>query len=1093
MLQIILGRSGTGKTTKIMEEAILAVKENKKVIILVPDQISFETEREALASLSGESSMNMTVLSFSRLAENIFRIYGGVAGKRLTDTAKLISMKLAIGEIGDNLQIYKKQWSRIDFVSTMIKTIDELKGSGTYPEQLTDVIKNMANSQLRYKLEDICEIYRTYQGIIDRDFSDPLDDLVIALKKIRGGDYFADHYIYIDGFTFFSPPQRQVVEVMIEQSEKTTMTFCADSTHGEDDMDIFSEQKKLMKRLQQYTMSLGITCKVPVKLTQSYRHTDEGLSAVESFLASKETEPVTDAKSVTMVKCQDKYDELRYVSGEITRLVREENYRYRDIAIVPRSLMDYESTVETVVKEYHIPLFYDKKELAKTRPIVAVVLSALECVKGNWNSEALLRLAKNPAIGLGVEETAHLENYIYMWSIKKEEWENPFVKPSWGLQPVTKKEDVLLEQVEGIRVKLMTPLLVLKERLKGCDGLIFATGIYEYILESSLLDTLTEYCADEQETLKETDNLYNSILNILDEFATMLGTKIMPLWSLIELFDMSISLLELGKIPNTNDQAVIGSADRIRLANPKIIFAIGMNEGIFPAKYQPQGVFSKAEREQLVSGGIEMAMTPFKMAVVERFFLYATLSGASEKMYITYNKTTLSGGKMEPSLVMSQMKQVVKNREFPSNQMERTDLVVDLFTAREQFARDLGENNKDTAMAQLLGMLKDQHFLSLMANIAKELPADDIKQTTAKNLLGSVINLSPTKIEKYYQCPYLYFCESMLALRKRKKVEYTPLESGVAIHYVLEKMVEKYKNRGIAKLTDEALKAEITEMLHDHITQIIGDITHLEKRFKYQLERLVSLLTLVVRHLGNDLAQSAFIPVGVEVSVGGHGVITAPEYTTSDGTVLKVQGKIDRVDMYSGGDEKYVRIIDYKSGHKEFKIEEVFHGLNMQMLIYLNAICSDQKGKYGKVMPAGILYMPSSVKAVETSIETDRSSVTSILEKSLKMSGLLLEDERILHAMEEELAGKYIPATTVKSGKLSASSKVKSKKEMEHIAKIVDENIVKMGEALTKGEIAPLPVRGSGMMPCEYCDYQVLCKNKGTTNYRNIKAPKEKE
>lgn len=1110
MLQFIIGRSGTGKTTEILKRATTQVKDGEKVIVMVPEQISFDTERLAIQELGGTGSINLSVLSYDRICENIFRTYGGIAGTTLTNTAKLIVMKIAISEIGDQLETYKNQWKRVDFISTMINTIDEFKRSGVTPSSLEQIQHQMQQGPLREKLSDITQVFRVYQGIIDQKYTDPLDNLGKALHLLNNNpDFFKDYHIYFDSFHFLTPQQQEIAKIMLTNCKSLTISLCCDSNkvmeqeENTTSADIFTLQKNLLRNLQQYAMKEGILCKKNIVLEENYRLTTPDFQCVEKLLSGTDVTEITASGNIFISHFQNKYEEMRFVASEITRLVRDQNYRYNQIAIVSRNLDDYQSVADIVAKQYDIPLFYDKKESVKTRPIISVILNALDCVRGNWRSESILQLSRNPILNIEIEHLSFLENYVYLWSINKHQWENPFTKSSLGLEQGD-KEDVTLLILEQLRQQLMAPLITLKKQLENCTGKTFVTSIFTYLTSINYIDVLKSMYEEDHTALEENDNLYNQLINILDEFTLLLGDTGVTVNEIYQIFDMAVNFIELGKTPNYHDQTVIGSAHRIRLYNPKILFVLGLNEGIFPATYQPSGIFSKNEREQLASQKIEIVTTPIDMAVQERFYLYTTLTATGGKLYISHFHSSLTGDKQEPSIIINKLISVLPNHKLLEESLCPDNIVVDLFTAREQFAYHIGNNTVETVLEQLLTQQNDIFFVNSMKEISAENPAGNISSETAKKLLGSQLRLSPTAIECYYQCPYMYFAQRMLKLKKREKVEYNPLNSGNAIHYTLEHLVKCYEsenlpasqNTAITKsfeknsidsLTDVELKSEISTILNQYINSLVTDPSQLESRFKYQIKRLDSLLFFVARNLGEELSQSEFKPAGLELSVHEKGDITPPTYTNADGTNIVVTGKIDRVDSYkkTSSQQEYVRVIDYKSGKQSFSPEDIISGINMQMLIYLNSVC--QNSDNPDLSPAGILYKPSSVTAVNTRSSAD---VASQLDSSLKMTGLLISDENILQAMEKDLAGKFIPAEKTKSDTFTKSSKITTQVMLNSLLELTTKHIQVMGEQLTTGNITPHPYNNKSTSPCTYCNYSGFCRNNCEKNPPDFIATK---
>ncbi len=1098
MVQLILGKTGTGKTTMILERAMDCARMGQKVILLVPEQFSFEAEKAVFTALSGSDALRINVLSFSRLAENIFRTYGGLARKRLTDTARMVLMKIALREMGDTLTVYRRQSGRTSFVGTMLETVKELKSSGTYPDQLAETARTVQDQQLAAKLRDISMVYGAYQAIVDRDYDDPLDDIAKAAQLAEEHRYFRGATVFVDGFDFFSPPERQLIQLMASDAWQLTVALCADGLSQRGEADIFLSQKKTARRLLSHAREQGVEVQAPVRLTDNLRTHRPVLRMVEELLSGGEPEAPADLSGLRCAACRDKYAEARFAAAEICCLVREEGLRYRDIAVICRSMEDYEAPLEAALSEYNIPVFYDRKEQVLAKPVAAVLLAALEAVRGSYKTEAILRIARSPAMGLGMERAARLENYCYVWSVEGKGWEKEFRNDPAGLtgaDPESYSKE--LEEAESARRAVMEPLAALKSRLSGCDGRGFALGLYQYLEDTAALENLRGYFAQggsgNPAQAQQNDALWEMIVDILDLFADSLETVRYPLAVFTELFQMALGSLELGQIPNTMDQTIVGAADRVRLRSPQVVFALGVNEGVFPAPYKPYGVFTDQERAALIGSGIELSSPSYEWSLLERFYLYSTFCASRRSLYITWSASDLRGASAEPSLVVSQLRQLCPGAFFDAGELPAGYFVADLETARSQYARLCRSGGQEESdLRRLLELEGEEGFVQTMERTGADKPAGGLAPATAGKLLGGRVRVSPTRIESFYRCPYLFLCDSLLGLRPRRRVEYTPLESGSAIHYVLEMLLGEVGSHGIGRLSDDALKGRVEQLLEQYIRQMVPDTSQLASRFRYQFQRLVLVLFTIIRHIGEDFDQSLFAAAGMEVPVGPEGQVRPRPLEADDGTPVILNGKIDRVDLFQQGEARYARVIDYKSGGKDFRLEDVVHGLNMQMLVYLFCLCDDPGSPFGPVRPAGILYMPGKLAAAEAQPGSGEESVRELIESSLRMKGIILDDEAVLRAMERELEGKYIPAKLKKgSDQLAASSKVKTEEEFQAIRRMVYDNIREMADHLTRGEVEPLPARGLGLDPCANCDYGLLCNNRGTERYKDLTGKKK--
>ena len=1080
MFRLILGRTGTGKTEEIFRRAMEAARQRRRVILLVPEQFSFQAERRVYTTLRGEDALAISVLSFSRLSENIFRARGGLARKRLTDAARLVLMRLAVEEMEDTLEIYGRQKDRVSFLNTMLETVEELKQSGAYPERLLETASRVEDSRLAAKLRDVGSIFGAYQAMVDRSYSDPLDDIAKAAEMAAEGRYFEGCRVFIDGFSFFSPPERQMLHAMLEQGEEVCLSLCADGLAQGEGEDIFTGQKKTAQGLLRYAREHFVPVAAPVCLEENRRAAVPVLGAVEE-LARGGAPDGCPGEGLRLLSARDRYEEARFAAAEMSRLVREEGWRYRDLALVCRDLEDYRAAVSSAFAAYGLPVFMERKDSPLSRPVVTFAAAALEAVSGGYKTEAVLKLARSPALALPVEQAAALENYAYVWSVEGRAWENPFRNNPRGFRDEDPQRYArALAEVEEARRRVMEPLQELEGRLAPGNGESFARGLYGFFSRTGALENLKKYFSGDPdhglERGRENDRLWNYMVDVLDLFSDHLAGVRYTVREMTQLFLLALGCAELGNIPSTNDQVLAGSADTIRLDSPRGVFVLGLNEGVFPAKGSPGGVFTDREREKLILQGVEIAAPGVEKALLERFYLYSALCAPRERLYASWARSDLTGEAMEPSLMMGRLLESFPDRLTHLGQLSPYFFIATRETARSACAALLAEGDQRVGpVAELLEELGDRAYLEALSALARDLPMGDIAPATAKKLLGEKISLSPTRIENYYRCPCLFFCEYLLKLSPRKRAEYSPLESGTAIHYVLERLLKERGDRAVGQLPDQELRELVRQYLREYLELVVPDMGSLTSRLKYQFERLVSVLFLLARHLGEEFSQSAFRAVGMEVPVGEDGVVHPLPIRASDGTPVAITGKIDRVDAFRDATGSYARVVDYKSGGKEFRLEEVLQGLNMQMLIYLFTLCDDPSTPYGPLEPAGILYMPGNVSAVRTSVDADPEEVRREVDRRLQMSGLVLGEENVLRAMERELEGKYIPVQKKKDDTFTAASKTGSREEFAQIRQLVYQNIREMADELLGGRVSPRPAKSPRLDPCDYCDYRQLC------------------
>lgn len=1075
MLHMILGEAGTGKTEEVLRRIRQAVAGGQTVLLIVPEHASFEMERRAGSRLSDEELRHISILSFPRLAENIFRECGGLTHRPLDEVSRALLMREAVNGVQNELRLYRRQAAYQSFIPSMLETVGDFKRAGITPERLLELAEETAGGQLSEKLRDMQLIYGAFQALVQQRFHDPLDALATAARRAGQKNWFADKYIWVDGFDYFSVSEREMLLLMLQTAPELTLSMTCNGLDTQED--IFLYQKKFLLHLRMQAQERGIGVGAPVYLRTDRRHRSASLAGLQrAFTSPGAASPAGDGM-LRLIEADTVYGEMRFAAAEICRLVREEGLRYQDCVILCRSMDRYENA-RMVLAEYGIPYYYSKKQSILFSALPSFLLSALEAAYGAIRTAELLRLARSSASGLSPQDAGRLENYSYIWEIAGDDWLRPFTNNPEGMSEAAPEDYAAeLAAVESARRTITEPLQELRQGIARCTGEGFAAAVYRYITHTGALQHLTE--GKERQEQETVDRQWNSIVDVLDLFCDFYGGKTLTAREVTDLFRLALSRVDLGSVPNTVDQVILAESDRVRLQSPRAVFVLGVNEGVFPAAGQNNGLFSNREREQLNACGAELPVVGVQSALREQFVLYSALTAPAERLFITYARQDLQGDtQLSPAACLVRLLKPLGIRPQKAAELSAEFWVVNPRTAKYRYAAALAKNPAEAALlAALLERLGEKDCLSGLNRTAADAPAGDISAVHARQLLGEKLHLAPTAIDSFYQCPYLFFCDKMLRIRPRQKVEYSPFESGSAIHYVFQQMVDRHGGKALAALSDAEMDRQIREYLREYIARMIPDPQAVTARFHYQFERLSLMLRVILRHMAQELAQSEFVTAATEVGVGEGGAVASPPLHTAEGTPILLRGSIDRVDLFRTPEQDYLRVIDYKSGTKDFRLEEVAYGLNMQMLIYLFAACGDENRTFGTPQPAGVLYLPSRLEAVDTTVDASAQSVAAEVSESLRMKGMLLEDETVLRAMEHDLAGVYIPPRITQKGAFSKNSQVYSREAFQKIREVVYRNITAMGSDLQQGRVAPCPVRDGHNDPCRYCPYTGLCNN----------------
>ncbi len=1088
MLKLILGRSGSGKTHRIRELIRQAATEGyDRIYLLVPEQFSFESERALYRTLGAQQSLMVEVVSFTRLANLVFRECGGLAKQYVDDCARRMLMSIALAELKDSLTVYKRHHAAPAFVKTMLDMVTEFKNAGVSPALLHQAGSRAQNEALRVKAEELSLIFDAYEALLSRGYADPLDDLPAANRLLAHNNLFAGTAVFIDEFKGFTAVELQTLSHIIRGARDCTVALCADSlTDPEQGMGLFSPVVSVANRLVRMAKEQGVTVAAPERLEQPQRFSNPALCAVErSAFGFTPQAAVCEACGVQVFSAQGPYEELELVAAEIVRLVQQQNLRYRDVVVIARDITAYQTALESVFPRFGIPFFFDFTQTIERAPIIAYTLFAVECAANSFNSDSLLALLKTGLAGLSALEIASLENYAYIWDIGGGAWRMEFTKNPRGFaEELTDSDARHLEQLNILRRRVIMPLTALADSIREATGEQFARALYEYLLDTGAQKAvLTQIEQDRMQgrhnDARERARVWDILMGILDSFASVLGAQTLTARRALELLRLAANAYDMASIPQTLDQVLVGSAERIRSGSPKAAFIIGANEGVFPLVPQGRGLLSDREREALIELGLSLSGTRENKAVEERFIAYKALTCASDMLTVTYPRAGVKGDALYPSVIVRRLLQI-----FPGIQVRDTRAIgeeayiVSGRTALAAAASHAGEDTPFTATLHALLAADERRYRAL---IQTKTPFSVEDGQVAKQLFGQQLVLSPTGLETFYRCRFSYFLRYGIRLKKREKAKLSPVEAGSLIHYALQQLLAQYTIKELDAMQPAVRRKLIDNLLADYLQIYMGGGDDKPERFKYLYTRLASTVARLVGQLIDEFTHSDFTPDAFELAIQQGGEVEPVELVTPTGARVMVQGKIDRVDVMEKNGKRYIRVVDYKSGSKSFNLSDVYYGLNMQMLLYLFTLGGS--GRYKGSLSAGVLYMPAQSPVADVNRDTDDQSLQAKQIEQLKMNGLLLDDAEVLLGMEHGGRGVFIPAKvnsfTAEDGstqyEIDKRSKVASLENMGKLHRHINKLVQDMADALHGGEIDAVPVEGGSYAPCSYCEFSHIC------------------
>lgn len=1070
MLQFISGRASSGKSYEICRRIAECVKNGKEPVLIIPEQFSFESEKRILELLGDSGAQKVKVLSFSRLCDEVENITGGGALAQISDSDRIILMNTALRGVRDKLTYFGKYAVSPGFTKLILATVDEFLMNGVSLADIKEAANAMGDGVLKRKLLDTALIFAEYNDLVFDKFSNSTDRLTRLYDMLGEYDYFAGKQVFIDSFSGFTGQQYRIIDRILSSAENTVVSLC-DGTENTRRLDIFANIRKAKARIRALAERHGVKCADDTVL-KSGGFVPKGLSALEEFMCLGKTEgEISDC--VTVCRAATAYDEAQFVARNIRRIVRQDKARLEDFVVIARNADDYEQVLYTAFGKNKIRCFSDRRMPLISFPPASVVLAAME-LSGKMTTEKLLRFHKSGVSFLSEEELFELENYAYIWNIDGDTWNNRWNMDPHGLDnPDADRAELKaeIEHINDLRVKALAPVLRFKKDFCG-DTKSMARACVA-LLESAkqeFINISENYKGGENPELSQgIVTAYSKIMNILDSIVNCLDYNASAR-EFKEAFKNCVNIESVGVIPQMIDEVIFGSAERIQPSRPSYVFIMGANQGVFPRAPQPGGVFAVSEIGKLIEHGIDIPDCSVYSAIDEDFLVYNCVCCADRRVFISFNSRS---GEMS---------------HFLKKLVERFGLAVqnepDILgsgnlpeTADDAFARFCRSEYGGADYMTLKSVLEENpdysaRINSLSGNVAR--PRFRIPEELSSKLIGNKISLSPTRFETFSKCPFRYFGRYALSVKSAQPVSFNTMQSGTLVHYVLEKFVKeagsKISEPGAID-TDAAVERLVNEYLDLFEGYREAQTPHLELMVRQMTETLKYLAGRLV----SEFSQSDFKPEKCEFVIGNGGD-TEPIVLDVDGkTSVVVTGKIDRIDKY--GD--YVRVIDYKTGSRSFVLPDILMGQNMQMLIYLYAVCRhlEQPG-----IPAGIFYMHAALADENTP-------------KSRRMSGFMPEDEMLIQAMDKSGQGEYIPLGAPRTPRQGTT-----KEDFSKIFDFIDLKLKQAGRQIAGGcfDADPIDGRESGSNGCKYCDFASICriedeKHKRAPNFKRDEVMAEIE
>lgn len=1080
MLRFILGKSGGGKSAEALKIAGELADGNLPVMLIVPDQSTFECEKTLLDVFGAKKAEKVLVFGFSRLCKYVFELTGNSADNVIDEGTRAVVMSLALEELTEKLSLLSSKGNK-SLVDVMLQTVSDLKKSSVTSNELRGASKLVEDETLKTKLNETALISDTFDALVSQSYIDPMDDLTRLNDILLKNNILKDYTIIFDGFSGFTMQQLNVVRNLMRDCTATYFTLTLDPlTDGSEE--VFTTSQQTYKILKEYAKRDGVDIKVPIKLTDLHRFKNDELALLEQNIFRTHIEPLEIVpENICVYNAVDMYDECEYVARKIKHLVIEKGYLYSDISVICHDTEPYKGILSEILEKYEIPYFSDEHADIDVKPVIRLVNSIFRCLIYDFDREDVLALLKSGLTEFSVEEISLFENYLFVWNVSGSAFKNEFVQnPKGYSEKFSDYDKDILAKVENLRKSIVEPLTAFKENTKDKNGLEISKLFYTLLEELKVPDALRRMYAefeksDDKAVGAEQIRIWNMFMSVLDKTAAVIGTKTMTIKRYYELLSLQISAMQLSDIPRTIDCVTITTAQRVRISKQKASFLIGCVDGIFPAIPHTSGIFSPFELKMLAMNEIELGDDFAALNNLETFMAYSCMTSASEYISVSFYSSDITGTSYQPSEIVLQCTKVFKNI-CVNDKMDFDSKKESMYALRPAFdtiAEMIGKGKKvpDSLLKVFSENPEYSAKLDSLINAKNKVPLKIFDKKNAEKLFGENLNISASQLEKFNLCRFSYFCNYGLNVRERLKAEINPMQYGTLVHYLLERFFSEYTKEQYSSMSDDELFEIVNTYLLEYSVSYFGEEQTKSNSFKYRLKTILDNVIYLMKHIMLELSQSEFFVADCELKIGED----IPSYTIAlpDGHKIAVCGSVDRVDIMQRNGVTYLRVIDYKTGTKQFKLSDILYGINLQMLLYLHSIESSDSDKYGKVTPAGILYMPATVPYISADSLKSIDKLPDELNKNLKMNGLLLKDTEIIHGMDKTDAATYIPVK-IKAGEPVSATSLATLEEFGKIFKKVDMLIAEMGKNIYDGNIEAKPLKG-GHDSCEYCPYDSVC------------------
>ncbi|AIF42731.1 helicase-exonuclease AddAB subunit AddB [Virgibacillus sp. SK37] len=1147
-LRFLLGRAGTGKSGRTMDEIKEKLLENPNgtpIFYIVPDQMTFQQEYALFHDKDIVGSIRAQVVSFSRLAWRILQETGGGTKQFISSVGVQMMLRKIIEEKTEDWRVFQKAMEKQGFLSQLEKMITEFKRYNISPEVLQSqmiemegyVHKESGEEALINKLDDLGYIYEKLMVALQDKYIDSEDQLQLLADKIGQSSVLQDAEIYLDGFHRFTPNELVVVEALLKKCKSVTIALTVDGLETEaSELDLFYQTVETYHQIQQIAIENQIPLEETVQLDPAYgRFSNRPYFAhLEQYFDVRPAPQFDGETPIRIAEAVHPRAEVEGVAQEIIRLVREENYRFRDLAVFIRQTDTYHDLIATIFEDYDIPVFIDEKRTMLNHSLIEFIRSVLDIVEGNWRYDAIFRVLKTGFIPMTDKEyplTAdaidELENYVLEYGIRsrnrwlsEDEWVfQRFRGFDQATQTDTEKE--IQKRINRYRKQVVRALAPFDEDMRKVSTVRELCERTYLLLEElgvpNCLEQMRELFDEQGEIEKgrEQEQVWNAVIQLFDEMVEMAGEETMTLTTFRATLDAGFETLKFAHVPPSMDHVIVGTIDRSRISGIKCSFLLGVNEGVWPMKPSGDGMINEQERELLAGHGLRLAETSKRQLLDDWFYMYIAFTSAKDKLWVSYPLSDEEGKSKMPSQLIKRVEDLFPVccehllLQDPDELVEADRFITTPTKTRSALTAQLARNRKGYPVKPIWWHVLNWYIThherysttyNVLQSLFYENKPINLDTVTVEKLYPKQVKASVSRLETYYRCSYQHFAKYSLGLDERKTYKLDAPDIGQLFHEALKTITEwvQQEGRNFAQLTKNDTDGYARKAVTNLAPILQHQILHSSNRYKYIQQKLQEVIARAAYILSEQARQSNFSPVGLELGFGTNQTLPPLTLPLPNGYELMLRGRIDRIDQALNNESLFLRIIDYKSSSKGLNLLEVYYGLALQMLTYLDVVLTHSETWLGvKATPAGVLYFHVHNPMISGDQKLPEDKIEEEIFKKYKMQGLLLSDEDIVKMMDTSLdsgTSTIIPAGVKKNGGFYSSSKIADEDTFTSLQSHIHQLMMQAGIDMTEGGVHLNPYQHKQQIACTYCPFHAVCQFDPMledNNYRKLTEMKE--